>query len=172
MADVIKKATILSASLTELDWEANGYFVRYRIKSENKNLSSHWSPAYILDVGSFDLIDGSYSENIGEDGKINVTVVWDDVYSRPLYDIFVAFRGLSLEDTSSYDGDDFFYHGISPTHNYSFLKKEGTESLRIVVQPAANKKIIKPNFVVYDSDVPAQEYDEYGYDEYEYDEYS
>lgn len=161
MADVIKKATIPASSLTELDWEADGYLVRYRIKSENKNLSSHWSPVYIVPVDDFSDVDGSFFETVGEDGQINVTVVWDDVVERPTYDIFVSFRGLTLFNTFDYDGDTFIYHGTSPTHTYSFIKKEGTESLRIVVQPSADKKIIKANFVIFDTDYPVEDYYEY-----------
>lgn len=167
MVSVIKKATLSPGDLFELDWEAEGYLVRYRIKSENKNLSSHWSPIYILKVDDFEDVEGSFFESIGEDDKINLTVVWDDVYNRPRYDIFVAFRGVEDSESFVYDGDSFSYHGTSPTHNYSLVKPEGAESVRFIIQPAANKKIIKNKFVIYDSDEPIQTiYDEYGYDQY------
>lgn len=158
MANVIKKAIVPSNLLTELDWESNGYLVRYRIKSENKNLSSHWSPVYLVPVSGFDQVEGSYFETVGEDGKTNVTVVWDDPVDRPLYDVFVSFRGITLFDTFDYDQDTFIYHGTTSVHTYSFLKKVGTTSLRIVIQPAADKKLIKENFVIYDSDPQAVVY--------------
>ena len=153
MVDVIKKATIFSSSFAELDWEAEGYLVRYRIKSENKNVSSHWSPVYIIKSNDFEYIDGSYFETIGEDGKINITVVWDDLYNRPSYDVFVSFREAEVSNTFSYDGDEFIFHGTAPTHNYSFIKVEGSESVRIIIQPSTNKKIIKDVFVIYDSEL-------------------
>jgi hypothetical protein len=161
MADIIKKTIIPAESLTELDWEANGYLVRYRIKSENKNLSSHWSPVYIVPVADFPDVEGSFFETVGEDGQTNVTVVWDDIVERPNYDVFVSFRGLTLFNTFDYDGDTFIYHGTSPTHTYSFVKKSGTESLRIVVQPSADKKIIKSNFVIFDTNYPIEDFPEY-----------
>lgn len=161
MADVVKKVIVPPSLLEELDWEANGYLVRYRIKSENKNLSSHWSPVYIVPVEDFPNVEGSFFETVGENGETIVTVVWDDLVERPFYDIFVSFRGLNLFNTFEYDGDTFMYHGTSPTHNYSIIKKEGTESLRIVIQPSADKKIIKENFIIFDSDNPVEDFDEY-----------
>lgn len=152
MADVIKKAIIPPSSLQLIDWEAEGYVVRYRIKSENKNLSSHWSPVYIIPIDDLPQVEGSYFETIGEDGKTTITVVWDDVADRPLYDVFVSFRGATVSDPIEYDEDIFIYHGTAPNHNYSFIKKENTTSVRIVIQPAADKKLIKSNFVIYDSD--------------------
>lgn len=156
MADVIKKAIVPRSILSEIDWEAEGYLVRYRIKSENKNLSSHWSPVYLVPFTGYDTIEANYFETIGEDGKTNVTVVWDDVVLEHanLYDIFVSFRGITLFNTFEYDGDTFVYHGQTSVHNYSFIKKEGTTSYRIIIQAAADKKLIKDKFVIYDSDNP------------------
>lgn len=154
MVSVIKKATLAPGNLFELDWEAEGYLVRYRVKSENKNLSSHWSPVYILKIADFEDVEGSFFESIGEDGKTNITVVWDDVYNRPQYDIFVSFRGIAQAGSFTYDGDSFVYHGTSPTHNYSLVKPTAAESVRFIIQPAADKKLIKDKFVIYDSDNP------------------
>lgn len=152
MANVIKKAIIPKNLLTELDWESDGYLVRYRIKSENKNLSSHWSQVYLVPVSSFPQVEGSYSFVSGEDEKTIANVVWDDLAERPAYDIFTSFRGITTFNNFEYDEDVFFYHGTSQTHNYSFVYPEGSTSLRIVIQPAADKKLIKQNFVIYDSD--------------------
>lgn len=156
MADVIKKAVVDSSLLTTLDWEADGYIVRYRIKSENKNLSSHWSPVYIIPVDSFPQVLGNYYEVLNQEGepdeRTTVTVTWEDLVDRPLYDVFVSFRGATVSNTFEYDSDDFIYHGTTSVHNYTFIKEDETTSLRIVVQPAADKKLIKQNFVIYDSD--------------------
>lgn len=156
MVDLLKKVNVPNEILAELDWETGGYLLRYRIVSENKNIRSHWSPTYFISVPDFQNVEGEISENISDTDptKTVVTVVWDDLFNRPLYDIFVAFRGNSPEDVFLYDGDTFHYHGRTPTHSYSFINRPDVESLRVIVQPASNKLIIKDKFIIYDSDNP------------------
>lgn len=43
-----KKAIIPSVSLPPAKFPENGHFVRYRIISEDKNRTSHWSPKYFV----------------------------------------------------------------------------------------------------------------------------
>jgi hypothetical protein len=155
MAEVIKKVVFSSDSMPPLDWNAEGYLVRYRIKTENKNLTSHWSPVYAVPINPFEQVEGSFSETIGEDGKTIATAVWDDVLDFPSYDVFVAFRGGTLYgDEFEYDQDLFHYHGTTQNHDYSFVKIIGSTSLRIVVQASSNIKRIKDLFIIFDSDNP------------------
>jgi hypothetical protein len=159
MVEVIKKATVPSSILSELDWETGGYLIRYRIVSENKNIRSHWSPVYFMPAEDFLNVEGEISENVSDTDptKTIVNVVWDDFFNRPSYDVFVAFRGNPPENTFEYDGDDFYYHGRSTTHNYAFINRPDVESIRIIVQPASNKQLIKDSFIIYDSDNPLVE---------------
>jgi hypothetical protein len=153
--DSVKKINVPASILSELDWETGGYLIRYRILSENRNTRSHWSPVYELVVKDFEDVVGSFFEVLGEDGQTSITVVWDDLYGRPFYDIFVAQEGSELYgDEFLYDGSLFHFHGTSPNHNYLFVKREGATSIRIIVQPASNIKKIKPSFIIYDSANP------------------
>jgi hypothetical protein len=155
MPESTKKVVVPNEILTELDWETGGYLIRYRYISENRNTSSHWSPIYQVIVDEFEDVVGSFFEAMGEDGQTNISVVWDDAYNRPFYDVFVAQEGsIPYGDEFLYDGSSFHFHGTAPNHNYSFVKKPGTTSIRIIVQPAANIKKIKPSFIIYDSDNP------------------
>ncbi len=155
MAELIKKVVTPTSILEEIDWETGSYLVRYRVISDNQNLVSHWSPVYQISAGSFDDVEGSYSETLGEDGKTAVVVTWDDLYNRPKYDIFVEQVGSDpYGDEFNYDGSNFHYHGTSATHTYSFIKRAGTTDIRIIVQPTSNIKIIKEDFIIYDSDNP------------------
>lgn len=158
MAEVIKKVDVPSSLLSELDWETGGYLLRYRIVSENKNIRSHWSPVYVIPSQDFVDVEGQISETASDTDptKTIVSVVWDDFFGRPSYDIFVAFRNNPPADTFEYDFDNFYYHGTSTVHNYSFVQRAGDtiDSIRIIIQPASNKKIIKSSFVIYDSDNP------------------
>ena len=156
MAQVIKKAKVPDSILAELDWESSGYLIRYRFVSENKNSRSHWSPIYFIEAPAFTNVSGEYYETPSDSNpaKNLVTVVWDDLFNRPAYDVFVAFRGNLPDDVFTYDGDEFYYHGRAYSHSYSFENRDGVESIRIVVQPAANKALIKESFVIYDSEYP------------------
>ena len=156
MVNVIKKINVPPSLLTELDWESGGHLIRYRIISESRNTRSHWSPVYFVPVADFSDVEGKFRELLSdsEPDEAVILVTWGDAFNRPFYDIFVSFRGNPPEETFEYDGDSFYYHGTSPTHQYSFVQRDGVSSIRIIVQPSANKKLIKSNFVIYDSDNP------------------
>jgi hypothetical protein len=156
LAEVIKKITVPDSLLVELDWETGGYLIRYRIVSESKNINSHWSPTYVIPVADFADVEGQFYESVSDTDmeKYIITVVWDDVFNRPAYDIFVSYRGNDPDDAFAYDSDMFHCHGTSKTHNYSFVQRDNVVSNRIIVQPASNKKLIKPSFIIYDSDNP------------------
>lgn len=153
MAESIKKVLIPNANLGDIDWDAEGYSLRYRIRSENKNLKSHWSPVYYIPVGPFSRVNGSSFETQGEDGKDIVTVIWDDVAGYSSYDIYLATRdGIPRRASFSYDGDAFIYYASVESGNYSFVKFFNSESFRIIVQPSTNIKRIKDVFVIFDSE--------------------
>jgi hypothetical protein len=155
MPDSLKRVEIPSEILSELDWDTGGYLIRYRYVSENRNTTSHWSPVYQAIVPDFEKVEGEFSRTLGEGGSTVVTAAWDDAYSRPFYDIFVAQRDSVLYgDEFEFDGDMFHFHGTSSTHDYSFVERSGTTSTRVIVQPAANLKKIKDGFIIYDSDNP------------------
>jgi hypothetical protein len=153
--ETIKKVVLSPSFLTEINWEQEGYLIRYRIKTENKNLTSHWSPVYRVPVPIFESVPGSLVENLGEDGQTVVSAVWDDVLDFFSYDIYVASRGgTPYNDEFVYDEDFFHFHGTTQNHNYSFVKLPGSTVIRVIVQPSTNIKKIKQRFIVFDSDNP------------------
>lgn len=77
MADSgIKKATILKDDLPIINAQINGYAVRYRIVSDDKNRISAWSPTYYVEAG-YTYVSGKISNpnKVGD----SVSVVWDRV---------------------------------------------------------------------------------------------
>jgi len=125
MASGQRKAKVLSKDLPpviKLSDGSFGYLTRHRIISEDRNRFSAWSNVYEVPV--FDLnnrpttVDGDISV-IGN----TIQVTWDDAADRPQYDIFVSF-----------DEEPFFYHGTSPIHSYSFLKKSGASLVSVTIQ--------------------------------------
>jgi hypothetical protein len=135
MADAnIKKLRILKSSLPPVDHDTEKYNLRYRVISEDRNRTSHWSPIYNSDG----------SNVIGTSGALSITqeiitAVWGDENNHPSYDVFVSF-----------DGDPFFWHGTSSVHSYSFLT-DGLTTVRVKVQLVSSKKEIKAALQVFDS---------------------
>jgi hypothetical protein len=132
----IKKVTVSKESLPPINSANAGYVVRYRIISEDKNRTSHWSPTFVTDSVSIEEVDGALSIT-----PSIITAVWGDELNRPAYDVFVKF-----------DSGSFSYHGTSPTHTYLFLNT-GTTSVHVKVQVASSIKEVKESLVIFDSGV-------------------
>lgn len=95
-----------------------GYIMRYRISSEDQNRFSHWSPIREVEI----------SEPIPVDGTLSIVgstaiAVWGDEELRPNYDVFVSFNS-----------GDYFYHGTSPTHSYTFIIPTGSTEVQVAIQ--------------------------------------
>jgi hypothetical protein len=134
MAEVIKKAKILKQFLPPVDSESFGYIVRYRIISEDKNRTSHWSPTFVTNSVTVESVDGAVSTTASI-----ITAVWDDDLNMPSYDVFVKF-----------DSGSFLYHGTTTAHTYQF-KNTGTTSVHVKVQIASSVKEVKAGLVIFDS---------------------
>jgi hypothetical protein len=130
----VKKAIIQKESLPPIDSESAGYVVRYRIISEDKNRTSHWSPIFVTNALPITPVDGALSIT-----SSIITAVWDDELGRPEYDVFVKF-----------DSGSFFYHGTTPIHTYQF-RNIGTVSVHVKVQVASSIKEVKAGLVIFDS---------------------
>jgi hypothetical protein len=130
----IKKTRILKSSLPPVDHDTEKYNIRYRIISENRNRTSHWSPIY----------NSNGATVVGTTGALSITeeiitAVWGDENLHPAYDVFVSFNG-----------NAFFWHGTSAVHSYSFLN-EGTTTVRVKIQLVSSKKQIKAALNIFDS---------------------
>ena len=130
----IKKVRIPKSSLPPIDNETLAYSLRYRIISEDKNRTSHWSPVYNADGTSVTGTSGALSIT-----QTIITAVWGDENNHPAYDIFVSF-----------DGNPFSWHGTSAVHSYSFLN-EGSTTVQVKVQLVSSKKAIKAALNIFDS---------------------
>ena len=130
----IKKAIITKSSLPAVDSETGSYLVRYRVISEDKNRTSHWSPTFNTVPVQISSVSGALSIT-----ETIITAVWGDELNRPSYDVFVKF-----------DSGSFAYHGTSTVHSYSFLNT-GTTSVHVKVQVASSIKEIKSGLIIFDS---------------------
>lgn len=136
MADAgIKQIRIPKNELPPVD-ENNSYTLRYRVVSEDKNRSSHYSPMTSIESITVETVSGTLVKN----GTYS-TAIWDDATNNPKYDIFVKF-----------DGGSYIYHGTSPIHTYSFLNT-GTVSVRVLVQIEGILKTRNPYLTIFESSI-------------------
>lgn len=138
----VKKVTIQKKDLPPLS--PNGeYLVRYRIISEDKNRTSHWSPIYTLDATR--VWDGVQYVNLIKPvtSRLSVTpttilVYWGSENRGPLYDIFARFKVDGVWGPYSYEGS-------TEKHDYSFLQPNNSaREVQVVIQLAGIEKAENP----------------------------
>jgi hypothetical protein len=136
----IKKTVISGSSLPPLS--SNGeYVLRYRIVSEDKNRTSHWSPIYYIDAKpSIRQVTGGIEIS---NGTLVVSIIWGDPNLKSIYDIFVSF-GIFDEEASELTWGDYFYHGSSTNNSYSFLRNPEHTDVRVKIQLAGIEKERNP----------------------------
>jgi len=126
-----RKATVLKQNLPpviQLTENEYGYLTRYRIISEDRNRFSSWSPVQRVVAFDSDNLPGQVNGDMTMMGE-SVFITWGDELGRPSYDVFV-----------SEDGGDFYYHGTSPIHTYSFLNPSSA-SIDVAIQIESINKI-------------------------------
>lgn len=123
--------------VAKLSNNAYGYIVRYRILSEDQNRFSHWSPVRELEVPPPLQVSGNLSI-IGT----TALLVWGDEETRPSYDVFVSFNG-----------EDYFYHGTTSTHQYTFILENSPSTVRAVVQIESIEKEEAIDLQIFESEL-------------------
>jgi hypothetical protein len=138
----IKKAIIKKEDLPALNGELQNYLVRYRVVSEDKNRSSHWSQYYEVDViPEIDrdrVIDGvltpepwiSHSLVLSENKQI-INVVWTPPTNlKSDFDLYVK-----------WGSDDFKYLASIQTSSYTVQTLTGYSTVEFALQvPTFPKK--------------------------------
>jgi hypothetical protein len=112
-----------------------GYIVRYRIISEDQNRFSHWSPIRELTMPPVIPVDG----DVVVGGSI-IQAVWGDEEDRPNYDVFVKF-----------DDGEYFYHGTTPTHQYSLLAPYDSLTVKVAIQISSTEKERSEFLTIFES---------------------
>jgi hypothetical protein len=112
----------------------NVYSVRFRVVSEDKNRTSHWSPVFVIESTTPVAVSGE----VVVSGPI-VIAAWEDEENRPQYDVFVKF-----------DSDPYIYHGTTPIHTYTFLN-EASSTVRVKVQIVGSAKTSNATLTIWES---------------------
>jgi hypothetical protein len=127
---LIRPSTARSLGVTPpafyiFDDNSFGYFVRYRIISEDGNRYSAWSNIYRVEADAVPQVEGE----ILVSGNV-IQAIWEDTESRPQYDVFVSF-----------DDGPYVYHGTTPIHSYSLINDAGAMKIEIAIQIESVQKI-------------------------------
>lgn len=125
MADSkIKKVIIPKSELPAFNGVNQSYTVRYRIVSEDKNRTSHWSPQYKIAAPTTPtLTEDDYAISTDSTGKI-LNVVWDQPASlNSLFDVYVK-----------WDNEAWKYAGQESNTRFSTKVPSGKTSVKVAVQ--------------------------------------
>lgn len=93
--ETIKKLKIPYSDLPAINSETEGYSVRYRIISSDRNRTSHWSPIYLIQP-DFTYTPGSIAFH--KAGSI-ASIVWDAIEITKTYET----KTYSITKTNEYD---------------------------------------------------------------------
>jgi hypothetical protein len=146
----IKNATVLKEDVPAFSSNALGYFVRYRIISNDKNRSSHWSPYHFLLKGSLQTVPCSVTTS-GTSPKV-INMVWkhpkvsadsNEISVFKEYDIYIK---TNLQDWS--------FLASSSSTQFSTLAPTGISSFQVAVQVPVYPKIYTATAAIFTLETP------------------
>lgn len=127
---IVKKVIIKKQDLPAFSGVLQSYLVRYRIVSEDRNRTSHWSPRYKINVDpeiNTEVVPPEpwipHSVVLSENKQI-INVVWTPPANlKSDFDLYVK-----------WGDDDFKYVASIQTFSYSILVPAGYETVQFAVQ--------------------------------------
>lgn len=125
---IVKKVIVKKQDLPAFSGELQSYLVRYRIVSEDRNRTSHWSPKYKVNVEpeidrETSPVESWIPHSLGLTQGI-VNVVWTPPTNLKLdFDLYVK-----------WGTDDFKYEASIKTSSYSILALSGYTAVKFAVQ--------------------------------------
>jgi hypothetical protein len=122
----IKRVIVPKSKLPAYSGDTESYIVRYRIVSEDRNRTSHWSPQYKLPVLPYidnDTPPANFAIGLDETKKI-ISIAW-----TPTADINNEFDVYLKWGTA-----DWVYEKRVLTPSYTLLAKQGATSVKVCVQ--------------------------------------
>lgn len=133
---VVKKVIIKKEDLPAFNGVSQNYLVRYRIVSEDKNRSSHWSPYYSLPNAPSEQVDCSV-----QIVNNSVTMIWRHPESLiQQYDIYFKLNG-----------GDWEYIASSISTQFSTLIDESATTIQVAIQVPTYPKKYFPLAAIFTS---------------------
>jgi len=117
----IKKVIVLKSSLPQRSGMNENYVVRFRIVSEDKNRSSHWSTKYRLPLQSVATVPFSFTASQSSN---TVTAVWTPtIDTKSEFDVYVK-----------WDSGNWEYATTVYSTMFATIIKDGATSVKVAVQ--------------------------------------
>lgn len=141
MADKGIKKVIISKNDLPAVGANNNHIVRYRIISEDKNRTSHWSPVYNLIGHAPVTVSGAI-----EVGTKSITIVWEDsaeLDDREAYDIFTKI-----------DNGDWEFKGTSYVHGFTMIKPNAGNEISVAIQIESYVKTRNITLTIFEGTEP------------------
>lgn len=140
MSEIVKKVVVPQSELPAIGKILGKYVVRYRIISEDRNRTSHWSPSYILETTPLSEISHTVSKDTSNDA---VEVFW----TPP------ANLGLNLLDVYvKWGSGDWAYATNLASTYYKVSIPNGTTSVQVAVQVPTKEKVRSASATLFESD--------------------
>lgn len=136
----IKKVVISKDDLPAVG-PNNNHIVRYRIVSEDKNRTSHWSPVYNLIGHAPVAVPGAI-----EIGAKSITIVWEDSQEfddREAYDIFTKI-----------DNGEWEFKGTSYVHGFTMIKPNAGSQISVAIQIEGYVKVRNTSLTIFEDTEP------------------
>lgn len=140
----LRRVIVPKSSLPAINANTEQYVVRFRVVSEDRNRSSHWSPQYRLDLEPVQIVES----NMVTVGTGFITVNWpsDDA---SLYDIYVAW---GFTNTTSVGTPEYF--GTLSGNVSTIAIPSGALAVKVYVQTVSYPKgSIVPSALIAESSV-------------------
>lgn len=141
MADKGIKKVIISKDDLPAVGPINNHIVRYRIVSEDKNRTSHWSPVYNLIGHAPVSVPGAI-----EVGSKSITIVWEDSEEfddREAYDIFTKI-----------DDGVWEFKGTSFVHGFTMIKPNSGSQIAVAIQIESYVKERNATLTIFEDTEP------------------
>jgi hypothetical protein len=141
MADVVKKVVVENVPKIF----GSGYTIRYRVVSEDRNRTSHWSPMHTFQK------DIPTEEPISVDGEIvfvsnrQVSATWEEINSNLVYEIFINWNDEVDEELNLV----WTYMRTVSSPTYTTLAPTGAESVSIWVQQPTSNQVQEPLALIF-----------------------
>jgi len=141
MADVVKKVVVENVPKIY----GSGYTIRYRVVSEDRNRTSHWSPMHTFQK------DIPTEEPLSVDGEIvfvsnrQVSATWEEINSNLVYEIFINWNDEVDEELNLV----WTYMRTVSSPTYTTLAPTGAESVSIWVQQPTPNQVQEPLALIF-----------------------
>lgn len=141
MADVVKKVVVENVPKIY----GSGYTIRYRVVSEDRNRTSHWSPMHTFQK------DIPTEEPISVDGEIvfvsnrQVSATWEEINANLVYEIFINWNDEVDEELNLV----WTYMRTVSSPTYTTLAPTGAESVSIWVQQPTSNQVQEPLALIF-----------------------